>query len=1289
MEPANQDHPESEQPSRHQPSDDKAEPAPRERLSSRARGTSKKRRWLFASATAAALLIVFLPQLVALSPLRHEVPRFRIRGFEGRIRVGHASLAWWRAPVLSNLELFAPDGAPFIHIDQFIEQRSVLTMVFRRGEEANMQVVHPVVTLKLRRDGSNIADAMAPVLEYRKQHPSRPKERQVDVEDAVLHVIESETGRAVEWNEIAMRFHSSPIGPRPNELQLSARLADAANAGPLIVDALWPPGTGNSNPGKLAENQVSIKTSDLPLSALAPLLIQWAPDLQLSGTTTTDLKLQFCNGSIERGRAFQVSGGISANGLCITCPSRLGDDQFSLPEIRLEANATSDGTFCRVEQFRAESDVGKINAHGRFPMGGGNESDETATTPQKPEVAAFELEGTLDLVRLAKLIPSTLRLRNGTQIVEGAITLNISSRTEDEKSHWRGRLETPKLAARIGDEQVTWDQPIRLAFELSRAQDRIEIHQLTCESDFVEISGRGTSDDAHFAARCDLGKLATQAGRFIDLRNREMQGQVKLTGDLKREADKLHRAVLQATIENFSTSRPGEPAWSEPRLVADFQSLMAVESLRLTEVQSANFKLSGVGDQDQLTVTLAEPVTLAGDERHWNWAVGLTGDLSRWQTRMRPLGTGVMGDIEGNLHSTMKLHVSGQELEIEELATDVKSFRFHRAELDIRDPHVRLTAAARWNGADRRLSVSDASLIGSAGEVRSRELILVRREGGLPELTGHVNLKTDLDRLNPPETPAEERAWRGKVTGEVDFQRDGSQTAGIWQVAVEDLAVRRRVTKLVEHRRGELEQIAPEPPRVPAPRLVPGAPIDRKTRRAIEKAEREARREQRRRERESRKRAGEIVLVPEVEWKTIWADPRLSLSGKTTFDPIQDRVELATCEMKSTGMSLTAKGTVTEVSTRAVVDLNGEVDYDLEKLVAQLQETLGRHVRVTGQERRRFSLNGPLRNVTPQSEDAAPAVQLADAPGPEAPTGNTTVVPAAHVAPALRAAPVPLDLNGAAGAGWQGADLFGLTAGPAEVDLRLARGILAMQPLEMTLSGGTVKLAPRILLDNQPVMVVLPKGPMIENVELSQDLCDTWLRYVAPILSEAARVEGRFSIDLDESHLAINSPASGNLSGRLRIDTAQVLPGPLFAELAEYLGKIESAVTRSAPSDLLGRDKPLVRIDKQTVSFKLQEGRLYSSPLEFNVRNVRVRTRGSVGIDQSLDLVAEIFLPAEWVRRLSFLARLEGKALEIPIRGTLRHPKLDGSGIGRFWEQFGQDALNNLLNGVVPRRPDR
>src|SRR6185369_13476669 len=161
---------------------------------------------------------------------------------------------------------------------------------------------------------------------------------------------------------------------------------------------------------------------------------------------------------------------------------------------------------------------------------------------------------------------------------------------------------------------------------------------------------------------------------------------------------------------------------------------------------------------------------------------------------------------------------------------------------------------------------------------------------------------------------------------------------------------------------------------------------------------------------------------------------------------------------------------------------------------------------------------------------------------------------------------------------------------------------------EVTLSGGKLRLSPQLLLNAHPATLVIPAGRVVEDVELSQDLCDTWLKYIAPILSEATRVEGRFSLDLAETRLPLTDPASGDLNGQIHIATAQVLPGPLFAELGALLEQIESSVRLGASSDRLGLDKPLVRIDKQQISFKLQDRRLYSSPLAFNVRNIPVRT---------------------------------------------------------------------------------
>ncbi|MBI3866551.1 MAG: hypothetical protein HY290_32110, partial [Planctomycetia bacterium] len=262
-------------------------------------------------------------------------------------------------------------------------------------------------------------------------------------------------------------------------------------------------------------------------------------------------------------------------------------------------------------------------------------------------------------------------------------------------------------------------------------------------------------------------------------------------------------------------------------------------------------------------------------------------------------------------------------------------------------------------------------------------------------------------------------------------------------------------------------------------------------------------------------------------------------------------------------------------------------------------------------------------------------------------------------------------------------------AGPGTLDCTLAEGVFAARPIDMALGSGKLKLGPRIVLTGRPVVLVIPGGPVIEGVELTDQFCDGWLKFIAPILSQATRCSGRFSLDVDESHLLLFDPAAGDLTGRLHIERGEVLPGPLFDEINNLIGGIISGVGVAAPQDLLGLDHPLVQIAQQRVEFELHEGRIHHAPMEFYARGVVIRTRGSVGLDQSLDLVASISLSDDLLSRARLLGALKGQALEIPISGTLRRPRLDPRAAGRLAEQLGQNVLDKLLNGGLQKLFDR
>jgi hypothetical protein len=524
---------------------------------------------------------------------------------------------------------------------------------------------------------------------------------------------------------------------------------------------------------------------------------------------------------------------------------------------------------------------------------------------------------------------------------------------------------------------------------------------------------------------------------------------------------------------------------------------------------------------------------------------------------------------------------------------------------------------------------------------------------------GHFEAGCDLSRLAERlgqffDTAS--REMRGKLTVAVDLSRDVEQCLVVDARAdIENLLLRQHERRMVERRRGEIQPVQVEVPARPPP-LLPGEVLDRRTMQARKKAEREADREARRREKEARKSAEEIVMVPVEGWKTVWSEPRLTLTSQARYVHEKDVLELPRLEAVSDALHLSTRGRLTELSANPRLDLDGETSIDMARLVERFRETLGPHLQMTGKETRRFSIHGPLRSPV-----------VAATPRPM----------------------VPQEMTGEASLGFQSADLYGLQAGTANMDLALADGTVTLRPVAVAVSGGKLNLAGQALLNGGPVRVVVPAGTIIDNVELTDEVCDTWMKFIAPIVSQATRAEGRFSVDLDETRFAVADPAAADLSGRLTIARGQVLPGPLFTEIGGLVGNIVAAASGNSPRDFIGLDTPLVRIDRQEIKFKMHERRMYHSPLEFKVRELVIRTRGSVGADQTLDLIAEISFSDQLLSRAKFLSAYRDRPMVLPIQGTLRKPKLDPQVVGRLAAEFGQNAVQGIINRGLEQFLDR
>ena len=110
-----------------------------------------------------------------------------------------------------------------------------------------------------------------------------------------------------------------------------------------------------------------------------------------------------------------------------------------------------------------------------------------------------------------------------------------------------------------------------------------------------------------------------------------------------------------------------------------------------------------------------------------------------------------------------------------------------------------------------------------------------------------------------------------------------------------------------------------------------------------------------------------------------------------------------------------------------------------------------------------------------------------------------------------------------------------------------------------------------------------------------------------------------------------------------------------------------------------------MQVNNQTVQYHMIDGRVYHSPFQVNMKGITITTTGSVGIDESLDLIAEVgftnMLPQDSDKPL--IKALLSRPLKLPIGGTLKKPKVDMSSVGNYAKQMGVNALDAVLGGSI------
>jgi translocation and assembly module TamB len=268
--------------------------------------------------------------------------------------------------------------------------------------------------------------------------------------------------------------------------------------------------------------------------------------------------------------------------------------------------------------------------------------------------------------------------------------------------------------------------------------------------------------------------------------------------------------------------------------------------------------------------------------------------------------------------------------------------------------------------------------------------------------------------------------------------------------------------------------------------------------------------------------------------------------------------------------------------------------------------------------------------------------------------------------------------------GWDSANVIGIEVGSADVPLKIENGRFVSRA-EIPVSQGVLRWNLDGDVAGNPIVIQQSPEKVIDNVAITRQMCQGWLKYVAPLLADVTSVQGNLSLQIDKAEIVPTDWKRQTIQGQLQVHGANVGPGPLADQVLMLVNQVRALRKGAGAADGGGQAVSWLQLPEQKINFDVEQGRVAHRNMQIQAGDVVINTSGSVGIDGQLELVASVPILKDWVDKTPMLQSLSGQQIQIPIRGTIQRPQMD---LNSF-VTLGQQLATSALQGVAQKQIDK
>jgi len=386
----------------------------------------------------------------------------------------------------------------------------------------------------------------------------------------------------------------------------------------------------------------------------------------------------------------------------------------------------------------------------------------------------------------------------------------------------------------------------------------------------------------------------------------------------------------------------------------------------------------------------------------------------------------------------------------------------------------------------------------------------------------------------------------------------------------------------------------------------------------------------------------------ESRFEEIWREPEVRVTSNFEFADDFNSVRFHDLILNSKVADIRGGGTLDDLAGKMIADWSGKWNLKWSNINDVLREWLGDVVRFEGHGWQPLALRGPLYAAGASNSQAS-------------------------VPPALQASTAIV---------WSDASMMKMRLGPgaASVDVDQSVGRLSSQMKE-GMVGQLLQHEPLLDLRTADPLLLFGKGKLLDQWQLTAEDSRTWLKYAAPLIADATSTEGRASAELVGAQIPLWDPIQASARGSLEIHELIVSAGPLAQQLLPLIDQVK-AIVRPGGSPIQNKTNWL-QLKPQQIPIVVRDGRVYHDHFEMSYKDLAIQTRGSVGLDQTINLVAVIPIADDWIDGDRLLSSLKGRSIEIAIRGTISKPLLDRQAVSRSAQQLIRGAAMSAAQETI------